>query len=369
MPDLPSGFDRADGLYGRLGTPTPVGAVEADRAGATMTVDQVGPEELPDSPTIERGEQATISHEYETSWEDGLTRIVGLGRGLLQVDSGGNLTKMLSASIRHVKGGMCRLGTVSEGLSFDNPPDQFQIMPVELGVNIIKHPRYLYAFLGNSPTEEKLNQMVIRMLQNYFENTSSAYRDALHELIKASLTNLGTVGTPPPPYGETTDPSGSVVGAFVGLLQGTQLAKRAALEILQKYWRNIETPYVVGYQIDWSSFSYLPEYLNPGGYIEDPITEATPQLPSYFWSPVFPPDGRTIFDALAAINPQCYSSNGTPQGAVNISWMRKADTMDYERTWYKTTRTWIGSAVGFWDAELYSAVKRPTVPDDYLPVN
>lgn len=377
MPELPSGFDRADGLDGRIGTATPAGAIEADTADGTVEVSEIPIQELPDSPTIERAEQATLTHRYQMSWEEALTRIAFLGRGVIREDSSGNLTKMLSASIQHERGGTATLTTVDEGMSFDNPPDQFQITPIELGVNIIKHPRYFYAFLGDGPGSETelVNQMVVRMLQNYFENPSSAYRDALQRLIKASIGNQGTsgasatVGSVPPPYAEETDADGAIVGSFIGLLQGTDLAKYAALEIIQKYWRGIDTPYIVGYQITHSTFYFMPQYLNPGGYIENPITEAVPELPAYFWSPVWPPDGRTIFDALGYINPQCYSTTGAPGGAVNISWMRKADEYDYERTWFKVTRTWIGSAIGFWDTELYSASNRPTTVAEFLAIN
>jgi hypothetical protein len=366
MPELPSGFDRADGLAGRLGTATPDGAVLADWAGQYgKPIDGLPIEEQPDSPTIERAEQATFTRHIRMPWEEALNRIQWLGRGVVQQDSFGNLTKILSATLQREKGGMAMVTIVSEGMNFDNPPDQFQIVPIELGVNIIKHPRYFYAFMGDyqgSPTE-KANQMVIRVLQNYMENPSAAYRDALHLMLENSLGETAGVGPSPPVYtGE--DPTG--VGGFTGLVKGTDMAKRAALEIIQKFWRGEETPYLVGYQITWSTFHFMPQYLNPGGYVEDPIRDATPQLPDYFWSPTFPPDGRTIFDAIAAINPQCYSTTGLSSGAVNISWLRKADEYDYERTWFKVIRTWIGSAVGFWDTQLFTSGHRPQSPDDYF---
>jgi len=362
MAELELGFDRADGLSGRNGTATPSGAVTARAGGQNIAVADIPIEELPDSPTVERAEQATLTHRFRMSWEEALTQIQFLGRGLVREDSLGNVFKLLSASIQHEQGNKCVLTTVDESLSFDSPPDQFQITPVELGINIIKHPRYFYAFLGDGygSATELTNQMVIRMLQNYFENTTAQYRDALTKLLSDSIGTPGTAGQTPPQFDSET-------GDFDGtLITGTDMAKRAAMEIIQKYWRGEETPYIVGYQIVWSSFYFRPPYLNPGGYVENPISDASPQLPDYFWSPDYPPSSNTIFDYLAAVNPQCYSSNGLPGGSVNISWLRKADQIEYERTWFKVDRTWIGSPVGFWDTELYSASSRPQTADDYL---
>jgi hypothetical protein len=370
MAELNTGFDRADGLGGRLGTPDPAGAIAADSGGLTGTVEAVATiEEDVDSPTIERAEQGTISHQFRMSWAEAKFRIQLLGRGFVREDSNGNVVKLLSSSIQHQKLGLATLKTVDESISFDSPPDQFQIVPVELGVNIIKHPRYFYAFLGagqGSLTEQR-NQMVIRLLQNYFENTTAAYRDALTSLIFDSLGADAGSGDEQPPL-PTTFKSTRVDFASGAKVSGTDMAKRAALEIIQKYWRGEETPYVIGYQIDWASFYFRPPYLNPGGYIENPMTDAVPLLPDYFWSPDYPPSSNTIFDALDSVNPQCYSATGLPGGGVNISWLRKADQIDYERTWMKITRTWIGSPVGFWDTELYSAQERPQSASDYLQI-
>lgn len=363
---LPSGFSRADGLSGRPGTPTPAGAVTIDTAAGTkLAVTEAPVEEHPDSPEIERAEQATITHKFSMSWDEAVTRMTFLGRGLVETDEFGNGTKLLSAKICHKPGGMAELQTVSEAITFDSPPDQFQIVPVELGINIIKHPRYFYAFLGSgigSATEYK-NQMVIRMLQNYFEIPTQAYRDSLTALLYDSLASEGSVGDPIPQW---DDDQSEFDGSFVA---GTTMAKRAALEIIQKYWRGTENPYIVGYQISWSSFYFRPPYLNPGGYIEDPIFDATPQLPDYFWSPDFPPTSNTIFDFMAAINPQCYSDSGLPNGVPTLSWLRKSDEIDYERTWFKITRSWIGSPVGYWDTELYTSDRRPQTFSDYLELS
>jgi hypothetical protein len=154
-------------------------------------------------------------------------------------------------------------------------------------------------------------------------------------------------------------------------IPGTDLAKAAALEIIQKYWKNEETPYVVGYQLVWTSFYFLPQMLNPGGYTENPITESTPQLPDYLTNP--DPDGTLdlpsdIFQWLAEYNPQCFSADGTPDGGVVFSCLRKADQQEYNLPLYKVDRTWLIAALGFWDAEFYGKQNRPATEYDYLPI-
>jgi len=367
MPELPSCFDRADGIDGRPGTPAPEDSI-LNTSPLGEGVENIPIEEDPESPEIERAEQATISKNYRMSWDEALNRIVGLGRGTLLRDSSGNVTKILSCKIQRLKGQAARLIIVAEGVSFDSPPDEFQIIPVELSVNLLKHPRYISALEGNTVTENKLNQQVIRRLQDYFENPSSAMRDAITQQIWASLTFPGTIDGSGNPVsdGDTLVKDWDGEAITIETITGTQFAKAAALEIIQKYWRNEETPYIVGYQITWSSFYFRPQYLNPGGYVEDPIYDATPQLPDYFWSPDFPPSTNTIFDLLSEFNPQCFSRNGLRGGPVQISWLRKADQQDYQRTWFKIDRTWIGSPIGFWDPQFFSGDRAPLSASDYV---
>ena len=153
-------------------------------------------------------------------------------------------------------------------------------------------------------------------------------------------------------------------------IPGTDLAKRAAMEIVAKYWRNEETPYIVGYEIEWSVYYFLPQFMNPGGYVEDPVLDATPQLPDYFWSPYQNGliSSETIWDDFRFFNPQCYSSTGQYSGDTIISWLRKADRVEYERTWFKVTRRWIGTPIGFWDADLYSQNGRPLLPSQFQQI-
>ncbi len=360
----PSGLDTADGLSGRIGTPCLPGQVIAMDETGLINIESKTPEELPDSPEIERAEQATLTHRFSLPWGVALQKISEYGRGVLLQDSYGNVTKILSSKVQRQPGGLAILSVVSEGLSFDTPPDRFSIVPVELGLNILKHPRYFYALQGANNTEAVVNQCVIRLLQNYFENSSPLYRDYLENQLYWSMSTRIPGGATDNGDGTFTfTPSGQSYS--VTTVQGTDLAKSAAMEILTKYWRGTESPYVIGYQITWSAFYFRPPYLNPGGYIEDPIYDANPQLPSYFFSPTFPPSTATIFDRIGVYNPQCYSDTGYDTGAVLISWLRKADQMQEERTWFQVDRTWFGSMVGYWDPDIYAATHRPTSPGDY----
>lgn len=376
---LPNGFDRADGLNGRVGTSVGDGVGQIQ---SSAGLNQLPIEELVDSPKVERAEQATIVHQFRMSLYEAQNQIQYYGRGTILTDSAGNVTRVLSASFNPdgtASGATSPLmipvifTIISESISFDTPPDEISFTEVELGINIIQYPRYVYAFSPIATTDGEygvnriLNQDVVRCLQNYFENTTSSYRDALIFQLKASLGNPGTL-----------DGSGNIVHAadVTGTLTsddtttysivpiaGTDLAKNAAIEIIQKYWRNEETPYVIGYEIEWSVYYFRPQYLNPGGYVEDPIYQATPQLPDYFWSPDDPPDDSdTIFDLLGTYNPQCYSSTGIAGGKPSISWLRKADRFILQRTWFKWTRRWIGSPVGFWDPDLFNSNNAPWAP-------
>ncbi len=371
MPDVPYGFDRADGLDGRLGTATPEGSIQVQSTTGVINIDEMPLEELPDSPEVERAEQATITHTYRTSWSEGLNYIGFLGRGVVVSDSFDNVYLILSSSLRHEQGGTALLTIVMEAKSFDPPPEEFSVVPVELGVNIMKHPRYFYAFFGDGygSTTEQQNQMVIRLLQDYFENTSANYRDAIIRMLKTSIPYPDGDGYSPQPP-EWDRAAEDYVDSDTAFVQGTAMAKRAALEIVQKYWRGEETPYVVGYEVTWSQYVFVPPDINPGGFVENPMTEANPQLPAYFFSDTEPPDpANTIFDFLSTWNPQCYSVNGLPGGTINISWLRKSDQVEYQRTWFRITRTWIGSPVGFWDEQLYTRDQRPQVSGDYQEIN
>ena len=383
---LPSFWDRADGETVPIGDPTPAGAVVIDSSDGPDT--DITIQEHPDSPTMERAEQCTITHKFDMSWAEAKNRIQYYGRGTPLVDTDGNNSIVLSAVIQHQKGEAATLEIVSVSTDFDPPPDKLEIVPVELGINILKYPRYFYAF---NPTEDMdanyeenivKNQEVIRALQNYFENTTPAYRESLIFQLYFSLGSPGIadgqVVHPGDAVNIDIDTNTVIPGTPTGNYQtitpiaGTDMAKRAAMEIIQKYWKNEETPYITAYQLTYTSFGYLPFMINPGGYVEDPIYGATPQLPDYLIDPNPFGDNdlpANIFDWMASINPQCFSSDGTFEGDVVFSCLRKADQQEYNLPLFKIDRTWLVSAIGTWDAQLYNQLDRPKVPDDYLNIS
>lgn len=367
---FPNGFSRADGLDGNVGTPDEPGQVRHFQGGQEVDLDEVTLQEYSDSPEIERAEKATITHRTHTSENDATTRLLTMGRGTRMTDQWGNQSVVLSAKYTQKPGKMADLTVVSEGRFFDPPPDEFALDAVELGVNILKHPRYLYALQGADDDEYLLNQQVIKLLQAYMENPSVGTRDSISFQLWASLTFPGEVQNGVPiSDGETdaTDWNGDDV--TVQTTTGTDLAKRAALEIIQKFWYGIDTPYIVGLEMTWSSFYFIPPYLNLGGYVEDPILDAYPQVPLEYVSVTEPPTANNlIFDAIPLLNPQCYASNGIQGGPLQISWLRKADRIEKQGYIYKVTRRWWGAPVGYWDPDLYTNFDRPSVPDDYTLV-
>ena len=424
---LPVLFDLADGIEHpevqdgqsvmvKVGTPIPNGMelVQTQSSGANPNQDVTDypVEEEVDSPLIERAEQATITKRFNMGWEDGKDEIAGLGRGTVLQDSWGNVVRVLSSTLQRLRGGRAALTVVSESLSFDTPPDEFSVSTVELGINILKHPRYFYALAPNdtdSVVEYYTKHAIIRGIQEYQDNplvppTSAALGGLINGQIQskfvASIVNgVMQIDIPnpnfepkykkvddatikdgtasPPAYtvkatadGQINDPSCHVAIDSTSINSDRIiLALAAAKEILGKIWRIEDNPYLVGFQITWSAYYYRPPYLSPGGYIQDPINDQgvdNPGLPDYFYSPSTPPQtDTTIFDDMPIFNPCCYSSDGTSTGTVSISWLRKADDIEYQRTWFKVTRTWIGSAIGCWDTDIFSHNNRPTVPADY----
>ena len=165
------------------------------------------------------------------------------------------------------------------------------------------------------------------------------------------------------------------------------IAVAATKEIISKIWRQEDTPYLTAYQVTWAQYFFTPVYMNPGAYIENPVGI----VPSYFFEPnavsnSFPqgdlestfgnldtvgpvtPGNPTIFDKLAKLNPQDYSVDGTSTGAVNISWLRKSDEVEFQRTWFKYTHTWVGSPIGTWDKDIYTQGPRPQNANDFDPL-
>ena len=323
MPDnlpstfIPNGLDWADALAGRPGTPTP------DDAVITLPSDLFF-EENSDSPEVELGEQGTIQHRFTCDYNTGVLFLQFLNRGVYLQDSFGNITRILSTRLVKLKGNRGSLTITAESISFDNPPDDFRVEVQELNPALEKHPRY--AFL---PTTVRLavNQAV----------TAAQTQGQLEA--QNFLLNINTRTTPPP------------VGATWEQVQ------QAATELMTKRFIGEDVFYLPGFKIYWSKYFWLPPAQNPGGYIEDPIAQGG--LPAFFWSVDGTESGLSIFDLFSDINPQFYD-NG-------ISWFRLADTVDYQRTWYKLNHSWIGAPFAHWDAQLYTNDPSPYPPPPQFP--
>lgn len=426
---LPVLFDVADGVtpYPPFGSPTgvptaPVGTpnvngtlqaaghgvvVGAKNGTPVITGNQI--EEMPDSPEIERAEQCTCTKRFRMPYDYAVFLISYMGRGTVLADNENRYLRILSTQIKREKPNMAILTIVSEALSFDLPPDEFSIEPIELGAGIMKYPRYFYALMPadtDTPEQSAAKQAIIRAIQTYMDSpffpTSSSLNGILSGQIQDNIAaqlsggksvirlpnenydpnittteedswpvqTLGAITYPDAPKanGDVNPPCVLVAvnknTADVGSPDPViQAAFCAAQEILTKLWKQEDAPYQVACQVTWSTYYYIKPDYNPGGYIEDPIYDLSPGnpgLPAYFGSSNFDYATGTIFDNIYQYNPQCYSSDGTAlTGQTSMSWLRKADVVNYERTWFKVTRTWIGSPQAHWDADLYNQKDRP----------
>jgi hypothetical protein len=364
---LPTGGDRADGVTnlpaqpigssgsGKVGTPTPAGAlaIKSNSPLNTWT------EEETDSPEFERAEQATFLHRLNMDYKSALTMLSNLPRGTFVKDSFSNVWRILSSKIQSKRGTNASLSYTAESISFDSPPDEFSCQAVDLGLDIIKHPRYSWALLpyqydtqsyatfGDTNTKiyfSDIKSQIVRLIQNYqdapiYPSNFSVANGYVHENILQSLgsgtidVNIPNPNGYQPPSGSTTVPTpptwdgNAATKAALGktsryvtvvinlyncngknLLSSPTspiaIAIAAAQELISKIWRGETTPYLTGYRISWSQYYFVPVLLNPGGYIENPVGV----VPDYFMSPS--QTGRdTIFDALPFVNPQSYSQN------------------------------------------------------------
>ncbi len=424
------GYDRAIGTtvpnspYGSggfttLGTPPPVGSVLiTDTSGTTIITLQ----EDSNSPTIERGIQCTAQHRFTMGYSNAVGLSENLPMGTIIQDSAGNIWRLLTSTIESLSAERATLITVSESVSFDTPPDEFQVNTVDLGIDIIKHPRY---FPNLYPTVDELGTLtgqiketIIRAIQTYRDSPFFPTASTLYGLVNGQVQNIITGGigngtfvitipntnyapqfdyvqdtdiqdgsgaiTIPPvatANGQKNDPTipisvnATTINAFYDA-DSVNLAVAAAQEIITKLWRQEDSPYMAGVEIKWSQYFFLPQLFNLGSYLEDP----TLIVPDYFLQPdrplsELPPRGTSpivpapvddnIFIGNAATNPQDYSDDGTAGGKTSISWLRKADEENWERGIVKITYTWVGSAIGYFDQQIYGATERPTVPTDY----
>jgi hypothetical protein len=416
--NLPHGSDRADGLSGRLGTPTPTNAITYE-SGLGVGYNSIPIQELSSSPTMERAEQCTIRKSFTGSYPEMLNRWAVYPRGTLVVDSGNNYYRVLNTTLTRLagKGEVGQLDLVCEALSFDSPPDEFQINTVNLGLDIMKNPRYFYALMPtnqiphplpsyiveDTPVQNAVKSTIIRAIQAYKENplvppqdvlnnTSGFYHDLIlnnlvtgHQVYAVANPNFNSLlnataapaigsdfsGLPYPPAATIQgQPNPPIYYTYFSLTLSSDpngkvaLAMAAAQELLTKIWRMEDSPPVYGLELVWAEYYWRPITVNLGSYIENPI-EATPGLPDFFYCPQRIPDGSTIFDNIGQINPQYYSVTGQRGGGTKISWLRQADTLEFNRTFFKVTRKWLGAPVGCWDADLFNQNGRPRFASDY----
>jgi len=423
MAELPSLFDRADGTDERDGIATPPGVLLIQDNGVVgdWTDDPkiaIKLREASNSPEVERAEQSTITHTFIMGWEEGITRLETMGRGTLLVSEDGLVSRVLSSKLQRERGGFCTLVVTAEGISFDSPPDEFSLKAVDLGVHIIKHPRY-YSALNPASTDDSntvevgeievslsdIKQGIIRSIQAYMDapfypgggNVNGMFQANIMSmladqsvLVDVKMDTWANVAADAAANGAkitngliwdgTTAnlPDGYYTYCTVPVptdTPGIQLAIAAAKEIIGKIWRQEEQPYIIGYEMSWSSYWFRPPAISPGGVVSDPITgvDGSIQVPDYFISTEYPPNQLlTIFDGLPIENQQCYSISGSHGGGrgvygvdYDISWLRNADDIDYQRTWFRLTRSWKGAPIGMWDTDLYSRDHRPAVPSDY----
>jgi hypothetical protein len=423
LPTLPTGgYDRADGVrvlpnqvngnfpVGKVGTPDPINGIQvfSSNGAGNYSVEQD-----PEYPMMERAEQATFQQRLKMSFAQAYECISYLPRGSFFRDSSTNVWRLLSSKIQAMRGGMASLEYTAESISFDTPPDEFQIVPVELGIDILKHPRYAWAIspqagvatpiiIGDVTVDaSEFKNTIMRMIQSYRDSPFYPSADNINGLIQNNIVSQIQSGkltinypnddfdpkaksTAPKNWDGITanKPSGNMpyylLGYSVDLTDPDDpvaIALAAAKEIISKLWRQEDTPYQVGYELTWSQYFFAPPYLNPGGYRENPLDV----VPDYFTDPnAFQGllargslgtnsnddtieagfqdaglGGGSIFDYLAVINPQSYSSDRTITGDVNLSALRMADEVEYSRTWYKLIHRWKIAPIGQWDKQLY----------------
>lgn len=317
---LPSCFSRADGgITNPNGTFTPTGTIAN---GGGVSINHAGNglggsifEEYSDSPEIELAEQATITHRYNCDYNTGQSLLQTYTRGTILQDSYGNLTKILSCKLQQIsKTGaiLCNFTVVSEGISFSNPPDDFSVQNVELNPALEKHPRY----------------------------AALTYKD------RFIVRNANIV--------DEIDLATQYTNAIAAITDSNE--KQQAQELLFKRHKGEDSFYLSGYKVTWSQYFWLPQIINPGGYIEDPVGGGG--LPAMFWSTTGDVGGQSIFSYTTVANPNMFP-NPVTSYPYGLSWLRQTDTQEWVRTWYKLTRTWIGAPLGVWDKELYTSTPQP----------
>ena len=344
--DFPiSGFDWADGQ--NIGTPTPDDARLL--ATSPYSFGEHFFEELPDSPECDSGDVVTVRHRFRCDYETGQIYFQGLLRGSLMEDSDGNLSTVLNTSLNRQRGDTALL-TVTAELILDPPMDEFQVTPIEFNLALEKHPRYHAVFTYNlkpdgvTPidTTKPVGPNLVEMMKRGAQNPQTLY-----SATDANWLNATTVPgwNDPVPYIANSTTLGALITEM-------QLAyRRGEFEF-----------YLSGWQVQWSWYYFglsqlgglVGQALYPadeGGYVQDPVVSGF--LPSYFWSLDGTADHSDENNMLARL--PVLDSNalyGTPANG-KFSWLKQADHVEFNRTWFKQTLTWVGGPLGIWDFKVY----------------
>jgi hypothetical protein len=335
---IPSFFDRSiGGIFG--GTPTPVGARQV------LQQDLVTWEEDPDSPQIEFAEQGTIRHSFKTDYQTALGFALNNKRGTILTDSNNNVSRVLSCSLNYLKGDMCQVVVVAESLmTVDLPPQEFSIEPIEFNPSIEKHPRYFIYDPSQSPPYVILTPFDLFLCKNQIQGQSFFTQQTFETLVSL-------IPNPNDPYTSQTS---------------NLKRQAAAAELIQKMLLGIESPYIPAFRVTWSEFFFygasafpgINPNLNPGGFVQDP----TDVIPPQFWSV----DGSGAPNTNILLPFVLGGAMDTTKCPTfydrGISWLREADSIVYQRTWFKITSVWIGGPIGQFDPDVYSQSPSPYLP-------
>ena len=311
MPDiLPSAFDRADGLNGRLGTPDDPFAIENTSGGVFF-------EEMPDSPQVEFGDKATWTHRFGVDWEGAQLILEGWPRGSQLEDSSGIVTRVLSSNINYRKGNIAEVSVTAESVIY-TPPAEYDVEEVELNPELEKHPRY--KDLRAASNSAQILEIIKAALQSAQMASGQEYEQAL----------FNTLVSPDP---------------------------NVTAEALEIYWlkrKGQESFILPGFKVSYSTYHSISPLLNPGGYIEDPVVQGI--IPYFFWSDDNTPSGNNTLLYLAQnVNPNLYRDG--------LSWLRQSDHCHEERSWFRLTQSWLGFPFGHWAEQLYDPLA--DAPIDY----
>jgi hypothetical protein len=368
----PSGLDRADGMGGMPGTPTPEDSI-LQWIATNYQGEGTFLEEDAASPQFDLGEQGTIRHTFWCDWDGGAdgpdsgdgtgTAISWLQSGLIQrgsyfQDSSGNISRVLNSTVERFKGGIARVTITAESSSFGLPPDEFDIQTVEINPDAMKHPRYN---LGDYSDSDEIDDDP-GSVDYLSDQQKGAVRYAIQApSLYAAQSAINSIF------------NGSGIGPG-GVISWTTTEQQMAWEIITKNYRGQDTFYLPAFVVTYVSHYVYPQsadfILCPGGYIEDPTdSQSGPSIPYDFWTidgtDANPKDGsNNILQSVLTAQVGSLWQNG-------VTYLRKADTLVFDRNFWKLTQTWVGAPTGpsngaqsyiYWDPDWYAVIPTPLQP-------